>query len=284
MSSRGLNTHVISFPSGSRYVVNLPEDIAAGDTFSGTVQPELAGTDPKQRARNQAEFDKAQLLIGGQPIRGAENVFTRTIQTEYRFDEPFIVLKVKEKTVVSVKLPIPQTPVLPRATFQLPACGQMGRNIVVMHPGDGIIDGRDSSYLGTAQLQFLAESPRMRVMRNNFEVAGLTEIKYSEQDYQTSGPFMNVGVHLTSPNTNLLKGQTTTLDLVVSAPGLQHDLSLDLTNDTPGIVTLSGGALQHFTIHPADIQVDGTYRKGFTVSSNSVGAWGATAIVTCIDP
>lgn len=280
--SPGLNTHYVSFPNGSKLTLNLPNDLAAGDTFSGTVQTEVTGNDEKQRARNQAELEKAILLIGGQPVRAAQQIFTRTISTQHNPAEPFIVLKVKDKEVIKVNLSFPETPTPPSATFQLPSCGQMGRNIVVMHPGNGIIDPKDSSSIGGTQLQTLAESMRLRVMRNTSEVAGLTEINFSEQGNQVSGPFTNVGVRLTSPVTNLQRGQTTNLDVVVTAPGIQRDLALVLVNNTPGIVTISGGETQRLTLRNADVQADGTFRKSFTVSSNNVGGWGATATVSCV--
>lgn len=281
-SSPGLNTHSLTFPNGSKLIINFPNDIAAGDTFSGTVQTEVTGKDEKQRERNQAEIDKSALLLGGQPIRATEKIFTRTIPRQYNAEEAFVVLKVKGKEVVSVQLPVSQTPVPPTANTQLPACGQMGSNIVVMNHSDGIIAPTDSASIGGTPLYTFAKSTRMSVMQNTSQVAGLTEIKYSEQGRQFSRPFMNLGVALTSPNTNLLRGQKTTMEVVVSARGIQQDISLDLVNDTPGVVSISGGDKQHFTIRPADVQADGTYRQTFTVTANSAGAWGATATVFCV--
>ena len=64
--------------------------------------------------------------------------------------------------------------------------------------------------------------------------------------------------------------------------GIQQDVSLDLVNDAPSIVSISGGDNQHFTIHPADVQANGTYQQNFTVTANQAGAWGATATVSCV--
>ncbi|HWS90099.1 MAG TPA: hypothetical protein VN282_24230 [Pyrinomonadaceae bacterium] len=282
VSSPGLNTHILMFPNGSQLKINLPNDLAVGDTFSGTVQTEATGKDEKARARNQAEIDKSVLLIGGQPIRAAERIFTRTIPPQLSASEPFVVLKVKGKEVVNVRLPISPTPAHPTASTQLPTCGQMGRNIVIMNHGDGIITPTDFTSVGETQLQTLAESASMRVVENVSQTAGLTEIKYSEQGSQVRGPFMNLGVALTSPNTNLQTGQTTEMELIVSAPGVQQTILLDLINNTPGLVTISGGDRQQFTIHLADVQADGTYRKKFTVTAISAGAWGAAAIASCV--
>ena len=66
------------------------------------------------------------------------------------------------------------------------------------------------------------------------------------------------------------------------APGIQEDVSPDLVNDTPGIIEINGGNSQHFTIHRADVQANGTYKQSFTVNSIGGGLWRATAAVSCI--
>ena len=280
--SPGLNTDILTFPSGSKLTINFPNDIAVGDTFSGTLRTEVSGKDEEERASNQAEIERSLLLLGGQPIRATENTFTRTIPQRVNAGESFVVLKVKGKKVVNAQLPISQTPAPPTANTQLPGCGQIGRNVVVIGRGDGIIAPNDYGSIGGTPLQPLAESPRMRVMQNTSQVTGPTELKYSELGKQVSGPFNNLGVTLTSPNTNLLRGQSTTLEVVVLAHGIQQDVSFDLVSDTPGIVTISGGDNQHFTIHPSDVQADGTYKRTFTVTAHSAGGWGATASVSCV--
>lgn len=282
ISSLGLNTYILVFPNGSELKINFPNDIAIGDTFSGTVQTEVTGKDEKLRARNQAEIVKSVLLLGGQPIHATEKIFTRTISPQFNANDSFVVLKVKGKEVVSVQLSVSQIPAPPPTHTQLPTCGQMRRNIMVMNHGDGIIAPTDSASIGETQLQTFAESTRMRVMKNTSQVAGLTEFKYSEQGRQVSSPFLNLGVALTSPDTKLQTGGKTSMKVIVSAPGIQQDISLELVNDTPGIITISGGDKQRFIIHPADVQVDGTYKQIFTVTAHSAGAWGATATVSCV--
>lgn len=281
-ASPGLNTETFTLPSGSKISVNFPDDMSAGDTITGTVRTEVAGEDEKQRARNQSELDKYVLLIGGQPTRATEKMFTRTIPTNINAAEPFLVVLVNGKQAASATCPVGQSPPSAPQNPQLPTCGQTGRNVVVRDHCDGVIAPTDSCSIGGRQLQPLAESPRMRVMQNTSEVAGPTQIKYSEQGREITGPFQNLGVKLTSPNTNLLRGQRTTLEVVALVKGIQQDVSLDLVNDAPSIVSISGGDNQHFTIHPVDVQANGTYQQNFTVTANQAGAWGTTATVSCV--
>ena len=54
--ANGLSTTSFSTPRG-KVQVNLPEDIAAGDTISGTVIAEPEGKDRKEQTRNQGELN-----------------------------------------------------------------------------------------------------------------------------------------------------------------------------------------------------------------------------------
>ena len=280
--SPGLNTQIITTPNG-KLILNVPDDLYGTDTFTGTVLSEPAGKTEAERARNQTELNGMVLDIGHQKTSVAEKIFTRTIPANFAREAQTLIVIVKGKTVVNAPIPISNaTPPLPSPKPPLPTCGQMGRNVVVSDHCDGVIARTDSCSLGGTQLQPLAESPRMRVLQNTSEVAGPTQIKYSEQGSEVTGPFLNLSVKLASPNTNLLRGQKTTLEVLALVKGIQQEISLDLVNDTPGIVSISGGDNQHFTIHPTDVQADGTYKQNFTVTANQAGAWGATATVSCV--
>src|SRR5207247_2805363 len=125
----------------------------------------------------------------------------------------------------------------------------------------------------------LAESPRMRVMQNTFEVPGQTEIKYSEQGKEVTGPFQNIGVKVSAPKTSLLKRETEPLDVTCfGLQRIQQDVPLDVV--TTGVVNMSGGNTQHFDIHPSDVRADGTYPRNFTITAQEAGTFSVTATVT----
>src|SRR5712692_4577046 len=232
-TSPGLNTQIITTPNG-KLIVNVPDVLYGSDTFTGTVLSEPAGKTEAERAQNQDQLNGIVLDIGQQKTSVTEKIFTRTIPANFTREAQSLSLMVKGETVVNAPMPISgAAPPPPPANVQLPTCGQMGKNIVVKDHSDGIIAPTDSCSIGGTQLQPLAESPRMRVMQNTSQVAGPTEIKYSEQGKEVTGQFQNLGVKLTSPNTNLLRGRKTTLEVVASVQGIQQDVSLDLVNDTP---------------------------------------------------
>jgi len=274
-TSPGLNTQIITTPNG-KLIVNVPDVLYGSDTFTGTVLSEPAGKTEAERAQNQDQLNGIVLDIGQQKTSVTEKIFTRTIPANFTREAQALIEITKGKTVVNAPISISNaTPPGSSPNPQLPNCGQMGKNVVVRDHCDGVIAPTDSCSIGGTLLQPLAESPRMRVLQNTSEAPGPTQIRHREQGREVTGPFLNLGVKLTSPNTNLLRGEKTTLEVVALVKGIQQDVSLDLVNDTPGIVSISGGDNQHFTIHPTDVQADGTYKQSFTVTANQAGAWGA---------
>src|SRR5262249_21832796 len=234
-----------------------------------------------QRAKNLAELNKYTLSIGGQIMPVTERMFTRIVAPTLNPDEPYIVLIFNGTQVCNATVPVAKTPPPTPHNTSLPSCGQIGQNVVITDHCDGIIAPTDSCSIGGVPLQPLAESPRARVLLNTNQTPGATQIKYVEQGKESSGPFQNLGIRVSSPNTNLLRNQKTTMDVVAEVQDIQQVVSLDVVNDTPGIVSISGGDNQHFTIRPADVQQDGSYHQTFTVTANQAGTWGATAMVSC---
>src|SRR5260370_10948764 len=239
-ASPGLRTEAFTLPRGNKIGVSFPDDMSAGDTMTGTVQTEVSGRDEKERARNQRELARIVLLIGGQPTPASAKMFTITIPRSLNVGQPFLVVMMHGKEAASLRVPITQNPPTTPQNPQLPTCGQMGRNDVARDHCDGIIAPTDSCSIGGTQLQPLAESPRMRVLLNTNQTPGPTQIKYVEQGKEISGAFQNLGVKINSPNTNLLRNQKTTMEVVALVQGIQEDVSLDVVNDTSGVVSISG--------------------------------------------
>ncbi len=285
-TSSGLITDILTFPGGGKLIFNFPNNISAGETFSGTLQRLITGKDEKQRALNQAQLDNAAVLLGGQPLSVAGNIFTRTIPQQIDPRQSFIVVKVNGKEVCSAELPVSQTSAPPPpATTQLPTCGQMGQNVVVMDHCDGIIAPTDSCSIGNTTLQPLAESPRMRVSQNTSQVPGPTEIKYTEQGKETSGPFQNFAVELSAGELSLLRGQRTTLTVAAKGlAGIQQDVTFDLSNESPSVINMEGGNAQHLLIHPTEVRRDGTYQIQRVLNGIQQGAFSITATIVCPPP
>jgi len=124
----------------------------------------------------------------------------------------------------------------------------------------------------------LAESPRKAIFRSPADVTGTMEIRVKEGATETKGTFRNLGVTLTAPKTNLMKGESTQLHVEVNGlQGLSDPVPLHLTNS--GAVTMSGGNSQTMSIRPSDVQANGTYTTTRTITGVQTGGWTATATV-----
>src|SRR5260370_42094303 len=71
----GLHVAMFDLPSGKIYV-NLPDDLAPGDTASGTVNPVPAGPSERDRARQLQELNGYLLELGGQRAPTSQPVRT----------------------------------------------------------------------------------------------------------------------------------------------------------------------------------------------------------------
>src|SRR6266849_1240787 len=73
-----VNSEIITTPHG-KLIVNVPDELYAGDTFTGTVVTEPAGKSEAERAQNQDQLNGMVLDIEQQKTSVAEKIFTRTI-------------------------------------------------------------------------------------------------------------------------------------------------------------------------------------------------------------
>ncbi len=161
----GLTTVTFHLDHGE-ITVNLPDDIRAGDTISGTVVEEPKGQTKEERAMNQTELNGLVIEIDGKPVEPPFPVTAKeresTIQKTfwiYHADEarlrpnatdpktatpkPISISLAKagseiaQTTVPIEMVSLSLQSVTPLTVFQLPTVGQQGRPIVVTGPFDG---------------------------------------------------------------------------------------------------------------------------------------------------
>ena len=99
-----------------------------------------------------------------------------------------------------------------------------------------------------------------------------------EGDVKTLAPYRNVGVRLSAPKTNLLKGERTTLTVEVSGlEGIKEDVPLQL--DSKGVITMDGGNFQNLRIKPPEITPAGIYTTDRMITGVQAGGFTVTATV-----
>lgn len=175
-------------------------------------------------------------------------------------------------------------------TFVIPPLGQTGRPMVVTGPFDGDSSNTNldfdpglkpesvSEFTVGLEYELRAESPRKAVFEAPSNVTGPIEIKLKEGNVETKGTYRNVGVNLSAPKTNLVKGEKTTLTVQVSGlEGIKEDVPLQL--DSKGVITMVGGNFQNLRIKPSEVKQDGRYTTTRAITGQQAGGFTVTATV-----
>ncbi len=282
-SANGLNITTFTTPQGV-IKVSLPDDMAAGDTISGTVTAEPTGKDDAERAQNLVELKGHVLVVGEQQTLVGAGTFSWTIPRPLNANSNSLSLLRQGQNAATTTIPISATTPPSPTQFTIPTGGQQGRLLQIKGPGNGIFSPQDYVKVGGTILPPLAESPRSLILRNASQSLGPTSLEGYENGVGMQCPFRNLGINLSAPRLNLLRGETTTLRVVVlGLGGVAGDQSLDLENTSPSVIRMSGGDRQRINIRAGEVRPDGTYSMERTLTGIMAGGFGVTATVTWAD-
>lgn len=302
-------------------VVNLPDDMMAGDTISGTVIARPRGQSEEERAKNLAELSgyvielkppegPKQQEVTKVPLSdlGASEIRYRLYlpsfgrsgnppQPESKQGELKVSLKeIKQGTTGPPDFAPPQGSILiatndlapPTANtptggneFKLPTIAQQGRQVEITGPFDGSFENTTVLVAGE-EVSILAESPRKAVFQSPTDTTGPAEIVLREGKTETKGEYRNVRVKLSAPKTTLIKGESTTLKIEISGlQGIKETVPLHLVKG--GVVTMEGGDVQTMSIKPAEVPDNGIFSTTRTITGEQAGGWNAAATVVIFD-
>ncbi len=331
VTANGLHTVTMDTLPG-RVIINLPDDMRAGDTISGTVVAEPKGSTEEERKNNTAKLSELKLSLGskfpkhqkelmilitprvivqdestpGGPNQNQANFSTKFPETfnytigvnAARTDTETVTITVNSPIwfirdqATSQRLELPVSP----DDFRLPSMGQQGRPLEIFGPFDGDASNTTLMYGparstvqdfekntenvsgGFGLIRPLAESPRKCVFEAPSTFTGPIQLFVKDAKTNTTSPYRNVGVNLTSPKTNLIKGEHTTLKVEVS--GLEGIKSpVPLTLESKGVITMEGGMYQPLMIQPSQVGSDGRYTTTRGITGVRTGGWEGTATV-----
>lgn len=282
-SANGLYVTTFTTPQGV-IKVNLPDDMAAGDTISGTVTAESIGQNDAERAQNLTELKRHVLVVEGQQTLVGAETFSWSVPRPLNPNSKNISLLQRGQKAATTTIPISATPLSSPPQFTIPTGGQQGRLIQIKGPGNGIFSPQDYVKIGGKMMPPVAESPRTLIVRNASDSLGQTNFEAHENGMGMQCPFRNLGINLSAPKLNLLRGETTTLRVVaLGLGGIAGDQSLDLENTSPSVIKMSGGDRQHLDIRASEVRPDGTYSMDRTLTGIMAGSFGVTATLTWTD-
>lgn len=281
----GLTTTIFSTPRG-RLRVNLPNDMAAGDKISGTIFAEADGRDQREQTRNLGELRGYVIEVEKQKTAASSSSpatgtpFTLAIPASGATTN--LILRDKDGDEVARRtLPIMRQLPVP-ATIDIPKLGQQGSPLAIGGPFDG--DFKNTTVkVGGEDLQKLAESPRQIVAHNTTSHVGVSKCEVTEGSQTATGEIRTLGIALSAPKLDLLKGEQTTLTVTVSGlEGIEGPVPLELENKSSGVIQMSGGELQRTSISPSQVQ-GGMYTIERTLTGIQRGAFTILGTVSIVN-
>jgi len=282
-NANGLVVTKFDTPQG-KIKVNLPDDMAAGDTISGTVSVEPAGNNDSARGKNQGELNGEVIEVGGQKTKVGDKQFTFPIPLPLTPGANMIILDHNGQPVATSTVPILNTQQPAPMQFILPTGGQQGRTFEIKGSCNGLFSPQDSVKIGGTTAPPVAESPRKLVVQDPSTTVGPTNIECNENGSKVECPFRNIGIKLSAPKLNLRRGEKTTLQVtVMGLAGITQALPLALDNGSSNIIEMVGGPSQHEVINPSAVQRDGTWSITRPLVGIQPGPFTITGTVTWND-
>ena len=266
-------TATLKTPQGTVKVF-LPNDMAAGDTISGTVIAEPSGKTEEEKQRNAAELNGYVVELENQKSPVSGGVMRGILLPPGTKALNLTLLDKKGMSVANAKFNLKTPDPLPHpSTFVVGALGQTGKPIVVHGPFDGN-SANTSAKVADSKANVIAESPRKIVVEGPRDVVGPTNIEINEKGTTASRPFRNLKIDLTAPKTSLLKGESTELHVQVSGlQGLNQPIQIEIQNQSPSTINLAGGNTQTIPIQPSQVTPGGTFNWSTNVTGTGKGGF-----------
>jgi hypothetical protein len=287
-------------PQGNVKVL-LPGDIRSSGqgsvTLSGTVIAEPTGKTEKEKSSNLKALQKMLLSIGGKNISilPGQNHFDFSLPANLTTPVPIDIFDPGgNRATVTLKNPV----ILPPPTTGTLLPGQPAlstdQNVFITNSNIPVYAANNTSTLFQPTDKFyikdargnmteavkLVQSPTQTVLSSQNVPAGATTIVRESTNRTDQVNVRMADLTLSSPNTNLRKGQTSSLTVTIdpkitdkdSAEAMQIPImSLDVKNLTPGVVDMAGGNMQVMSF-PS------------TPGSTSASSWQATRTITGVKP
>lgn len=259
--------------SYGRIVVQLPDDIRAGDTISGTISMEPTGQTDTAMASSRAKLGGLVIDTGQKRTKVNERQLLLTVGAEGGLIP--IILRDPDMTTMAIAGSNASPPSAPMASLQPPGAVSPAAQPLSI-PGN--FDGNAANTQATINGQptvVIAESPRQSIVNCPPGTTGPVNIVVTDPKGSATAKTNIVGIKLSAPKTNLMRGERTILTVeIVGLQGLREPLSVDLAA-SPN-VKLEGGNRQTIKIDPAKADATGVVRREFSLTSKMPGPFDVT--------
>ncbi|HLJ54350.1 MAG TPA: hypothetical protein VKT77_04870 [Chthonomonadaceae bacterium] len=259
---QGLIVHEFETAHG-KVVVNLPDDVAAGDTISGAVIGVPSGKSEAEQAKNQSALDGYVVAVDGNPSKPGDKWATWAIPAGAAGVAVALLDGHGHKVAEEMIAVAPAQPTAPAGAtdpsgFHLPAMGQAGKTMAIHGPFDGNMATSHVSLDGRPCLP-LAESPRQLVAAAPQDLVGVHTLEVRKNGAVATAPYRAMGFQLTASSTVMHTGGQIVLSVhATGLEGITSSVPMLLTNDSPEIVRMAGGDFQTVMLAPGQVGPDGS--------------------------
>lgn len=279
-SESGLHRVLFHVPQGI-IRVNYPDDLAVGDTISGTVYTEPMGKTQKEQDKNSGELSGYVIGKEGQKTPVSEKRFQWLVPAKLVGGLTPVLLLDRRGTVVARSVvPVDSTPApTDQGGFDLPFGGQAGTFMSASVPASP--EPGSSVTVGGENAPVIAESPRKVVFLTPHGVAGPSTLRVTKNGAFSEVPYRSLGLEVGATKRVLMSGEMATITAIISGlEGSKEPTWVVITNHSPSVVNLAGGAVQQIVIQPTEIQLDGTFQLTRALTGEMGGAYNITVVVT----
>jgi len=277
--------------------VNLPDDVAAGDTISGTVIAEPKGATKEEQAKNEDTLNGYVVEVAKQETPPQQKQGSKWVIPPVTQFIPVVLKNRQGKEVARTNVPLNQGnggqghvvnpnsngEIPQQGDYSTPPFGQAGKPVSVNGPFDGDF-GNTYIKVGNNTAGLLAESPRKAVFRSPANFTGPTTIEVNERGRTVAKcTYQSIGISLSADKLHLIRGEQTTLTLTLNGlNGITGPVSAQLTNGSPWVVRMEGGESQTITAHSGGVN-DEVFTAKRTLTGVKAGAFSINASVDPTD-
>jgi hypothetical protein len=258
--------------------VYLPNMLRKGDRISGTVMAEPSGKNDRQWEKNKTALHGYVVEIEEAPENEAavdKDFFKWTIPATITGGIIHYVLKDENgKTVATEEMEVAEVlDVLPSGEeLAVPPAIVPGSLVPARsHIFDGDLM---NTWIKTGDRPafILAESPREAFFVCPEDVIGPQTIMVVEGNEIQKAETNVVAIDMTADRTNLVRGESTEVTVFISGlEGIEVPIPVNVVNESPNTVLLSGGNEQVIYIAPAQVSEEGIYTETLKVFARHSG-------------
>lgn len=282
--------------------VLMPDDMRPGEIITGTVIAEPNGATAAEREANMDELTGLVMEIGEQKVEVRDRKFNWTIpaaglMTYLLFKPDGTPLRARSGQI-EIPKPGPDPDPVGGPGFSIPTHGQTGKPM----PISGNFDPNTPTVItiGGQPAEILAESPRQAIVSLPRNLVGPQDVLVSENGRRVAeGKMGLLQISLSAGKLNLLKGETTTLQVKVIGlepidfAGDRLEVYFDpayviVINDSPNVIEFMGPGSEPFegSVFPkpkpsigrslridSSKVIDGTFEGTIQIRAKQTGAF-----------